>query len=53
MPITASASGVKFVRFTIESNQVPGTYTTTCANGGGPAGCHFTDLSELEVFGTK
>jgi Zn-dependent metalloprotease len=52
-PVDASGSttGIRFVRFTIEGNQVP-DFDTTCASGGGPNGCHFTDLSELEVYGT-
>ncbi|CAN5542318.1 hypothetical protein BH18ACT8_BH18ACT8_10160 [soil metagenome] len=40
---------VRFVRFTIESPQVP-DFATNCPNG--PfAGCVFMDLAELEVFG--
>jgi hypothetical protein len=52
VPLTVSQAGVEYVRFTILSNQTPAPYTTTCAGGGGPSGCHYTDLSELEVFGT-
>jgi hypothetical protein len=50
VPIPTSAPGVQFIRFTIDSNQVP-NFNTTCAGGGGPSGCHFTDMSELQVFG--
>jgi extracellular elastinolytic metalloproteinase len=50
VPIPTSAPGVQFIRFTIDSNQVP-SFDTTCAGGGGPSGCHFTDMSELQVFG--
>jgi extracellular elastinolytic metalloproteinase len=47
---TAGANGVQFVRFTILGNQVP-NFATDCPDG--PfAGCQFTDLTELEVFGT-
>jgi hypothetical protein len=44
------ANGVQYVRFTITSNQVP-NFATTCP-GGAFAGCSFTDLTELEVFGS-
>jgi hypothetical protein len=46
---TAGTAGVRFVRFTILSNQVP-AYATDCP---GPfTGCAHADLSELEVYGT-
>jgi hypothetical protein len=46
----AGATGVRFVRFTITSNQTP-DFATNCL--GGPfSGCSFTDLTELEVFGS-
>jgi hypothetical protein len=54
-PTGGTQDGVQYVRFTIENNQTtldPSDYTTACANGGGPSGCHYTDLSELEVYGT-
>jgi hypothetical protein len=51
LPASGPTSDVQFIKFTIQSNQVP-DFDATCANGGGPNGCHFTDLSELEVFGT-
>jgi hypothetical protein len=47
---SAGSSGVRFVRFTITSNQTP-DFATTCP-GGAFAGCSFTDLTELEVFGS-
>jgi hypothetical protein len=51
--IPASAnSHIRYVRFTIESDQVPGAFTTTCGGGGGPSGCHFVDLSELQIHGS-
>jgi hypothetical protein len=41
---------VRFVRFTILSNQTP-DFATTCPNG--PYfGCQLTDMSELAVFGS-
>jgi hypothetical protein len=46
---TGTADGVQYVRFTITSNQTP-DFATTCP-GGAFAGCSFTDLTELEVFG--
>ena len=48
---SGSTSNIRYLRFTIQSNQVP-DFDTTCADGGGPSGCSFTDLTELEVFGT-
>jgi len=50
-PLVATASNIRFVRFTIQSDQVP-DFSGMCGQGGGPSGCHFTDLSELQVFGT-
>jgi extracellular elastinolytic metalloproteinase len=47
---TAPASNVRFVRFTILGNQTP-SFATSCP-GGGFSGCSFTDLTELEVYGT-
>jgi extracellular elastinolytic metalloproteinase len=47
---TAGATGVRFVRFTITSNQTP-DFATNCP-GGAFSGCSFTDLTELEVFGS-
>ncbi len=52
VPATGSTSGIGYLRFTIQSNQVP-DFDTTCADGGGPSGCSFTDLSEFQVFGTS
>jgi hypothetical protein len=46
----APVAGVRYVRFTIRTPQVP-DFDTTCPDG--PyAGCVFMDLTELEVFGT-
>jgi extracellular elastinolytic metalloproteinase len=56
VPINVNVSGVKFVKFTILSNQTaadPAGYLSTCGSGGGPFGCAFTDLTEIEVFGTQ
>jgi hypothetical protein len=50
VPLVVDVPGVRYVRFTIESNQTP-HYAASCAHGGDDSGCHFTDLSELEVFG--
>ncbi|MGC4111805.1 MAG: M36 family metallopeptidase [Nocardioides sp.] len=49
-----TVTGVNYVKFTIESNQTtlnPADYKAFCANGGGVSGCHYTDLSELAVYG--
>jgi hypothetical protein len=51
-PLDVTASGVRFIRFTIESDQVP-DFAGTCGSGGGPSGCSFTDLSEIQVFGVE
>ena len=51
VPASGSTSDVRYLRFTIQSNQVP-DFDTTCGAGGGPSGCSFTDLSEFQVFGT-
>jgi len=48
---TAGATGVRFVRATIESNQVPPPYSTNCPNGGF-GGCQFSSLTELAVVGS-
>ncbi len=50
VPATVDTTGVQYVRFTIEANQVP-DFATNCP-GGGFDGCQFADLTELEVFGT-
>ena len=47
---TAGSQGAKFVRFTILGNQTP-DFATNCPNGAF-SGCSFTDLTELEVYGT-
>jgi len=48
---TAGTVAVRFVRFTILSNQTP-DFPTSCPNGGF-SGCSFSDLSELAVFGSQ
>jgi hypothetical protein len=45
----AGATGVRYVKFTMLSNQTP-DFTTNCPNGAF-SGCSFTDLTELAVFG--
>jgi hypothetical protein len=50
IPITTANTDVQYVKFTITSDQVP-DFATDCADGGGPSGCHYVDLSELQVFG--
>jgi extracellular elastinolytic metalloproteinase len=50
-PVPATGSAVRYVRFTILSDQVP-NFTGTCGGGGGPSGCHYTDMTELQIFGT-
>jgi hypothetical protein len=52
--INSTAPGVRYVKFTIESNQTadnPADYLATCGDGGGPFGCSYTDLTELAVYG--
>ncbi|NEA36075.1 M36 family metallopeptidase [Streptomyces sp. SID13031] len=48
---TANTTGVKFVRFVMLSPQVP-DFATNCPNGGF-GGCQFTDMTEIQVYGTK
>ncbi len=47
---TSGVNGVQFVKFTILGNQVP-DFGVNCPNGPYD-GCRFTDLTELEVYGT-
>ncbi|MGI8524378.1 MAG: M36 family metallopeptidase, partial [Nocardioides sp.] len=47
---TGATSHVRYVRFTITSNQTPDP-ATNCP-GGGYGGCSYVSMSELEVFGT-
>ncbi len=47
---TAGADGVRFVRLTMLGNQTP-DFATNCPDGAF-SGCSFTDLTELEVYGT-
>ncbi|NUR09982.1 MAG: hypothetical protein HOQ22_08075 [Nocardioidaceae bacterium] len=47
---TAGTQGVNFVRFTILGNQTP-DFANNCP-GGAFSGCSFTDLTELEAYGT-
>jgi extracellular elastinolytic metalloproteinase len=50
VPATGGTSNVQYVRFWILGNQVP-DFATNCPDG--PyGGCQFTDLTELEVFGS-
>lgn len=48
---TAGATAVRFVKFTMLSNQTP-DFATNCPDGG-YSGCSYTDLSELAVFGAE
>jgi extracellular elastinolytic metalloproteinase len=50
VPADTAPTGVRYVRFTIESNEVP-DFAADCPNGAFD-GCRFADLTELEVFGT-
>jgi extracellular elastinolytic metalloproteinase len=47
---TGSANGVRFVKFTMLGNQTP-DFANNCP-GGAFSGCQFTDLTEIEVYGT-
>ncbi len=47
---TAGAAGVQFVRFWMLGNQTP-DFATTCP-AGAYSGCSYTDLTELEVYGS-
>jgi hypothetical protein len=50
LPVAAPVPNVRFVRFTMLSPQVP-DFAKNCPDG--PyAGCQFTDVSELAVFGS-
>jgi hypothetical protein len=44
-------TGVRYVRFTMQSPQVP-DFATNCPDGPYD-GCVFMDLTELEVFGVR
>ena len=46
----AGTQGVGFVRLTMLGNQTP-DFATSCPDGAF-SGCQFTDLTELEVYGT-
>ncbi|GAA3572238.1 hypothetical protein GCM10022235_47050 [Kribbella ginsengisoli] len=48
---TGATAGVKYVKFTMLSPQVP-NFATTCP-GSTVSGCSFTDMTEIQVFGTK
>ncbi|MFK4083025.1 M36 family metallopeptidase [Kribbella sp. NPDC020789] len=48
---TGNATGVQYVRFVMLSPQVP-DFATNCPNGA-YAGCKFTDMTEIQVFGKK
>ncbi len=48
---TGNTAGVKFVRFVMLSPQVP-DFATNCPDGAF-GGCQFTDMTEIQVFGSK
>ena len=48
---SGNATGVQYVRFWMLSPQVP-DFATTCP-GSTTGGCSFTDMTEVQVFGTK
>ncbi|TCC20796.1 M36 family metallopeptidase [Kribbella speibonae] len=48
---TGNTTGVQYVRFWMLSPQVP-DFETNCP-AGAFGGCQFTDMTELQVFGTK
>jgi extracellular elastinolytic metalloproteinase len=48
---TGNATGVQYVRFWMLSPQVP-DFQNNCP-AGAYGGCQFTDMTELQVFGTK
>ena len=49
---TGGANGVKYVRLRCSATRRP-SYASNCSGGGGAySGCAYTDLSELEVYGT-
>ncbi|MGW6280994.1 M36 family metallopeptidase [Kribbella sp. NPDC055071] len=48
---SGNATGVQYVRFWMLSPQVP-NFSTTCP-GSTTSGCSFTDMTEIQVFGTK
>jgi hypothetical protein len=48
---TGNTTGVQYVRFWMLSPQVP-DFATNCP-AGAFGGCQFTDMTELQVFGTK
>jgi hypothetical protein len=51
LTVDSPVPGVQYVKFTMLSPQVP-SFATNCPDG--PyAGCQFTDMTELEVFGTE
>jgi extracellular elastinolytic metalloproteinase len=50
LALGTAVPGVRYVRFTMESNQVPAPFSSSCPSGGF-SGCAFVDLTEFEVFG--
>ncbi|TCC55882.1 peptidase M36 [Kribbella pittospori] len=48
---TGNATGIQYVRFVMTSPQVP-DFATNCPDGAF-SGCQFTDMTEIQVFGTK
>ncbi len=47
---TGGTATARYVRFTIQGNQTP-DFATSCP-GGAFSGCQYTDLTEIEVYGT-
>ncbi|WP_433298915.1 M36 family metallopeptidase [Actinoplanes sp. CA-030573] len=50
--LTGGTAAVAFVRVTILSPQVDGDLATACASADLPAGCVYTSLAEVGVYGT-
>ncbi|WP_375425822.1 M36 family metallopeptidase [uncultured Friedmanniella sp.] len=51
VPVASPVANVSYVRFTMLSPQVPG-FASNCPDGG-YTGCQYTDMTELEVYGTS
>jgi extracellular elastinolytic metalloproteinase len=52
VPLTPGTTAVSFLRVTILSPQVDGDLATVCASADLPAGCIYTSLAEVGVYGT-
>ncbi len=48
-PVTVDTDNVRFLRFTVTSDQVP-DFGSTCQTHD-MSGCHYVDLSEVQVYG--